>query len=106
MRVRSIQSSAPSAVAVHTVSSKPPLRSTAPRGRGEVGITDDNRHSVPAGVNGRGCAALLRGPVAAARYAKVYCLEAREKVHPPDWPAQNGGSRNVMVSFWVFSMTE
>jgi hypothetical protein len=72
MRVRSRHSSAPSAVAAHTVYSKPPLRSKAPRGRGEAGITDDNRHSVPAGVNGRGCAASLRGPVAAARYATTY----------------------------------
>jgi hypothetical protein len=48
----------------------------APRGRGEAGITDDNRHSVPAGVNGRGCAASLRGPVAAARYATTLnCIE-------------------------------
>jgi hypothetical protein len=71
--VRFRQSSAPSAVAVPTVSSNPPLRSTAPRGRGEAGITDDNRRSVPAGVNGRGCAASLRGPVAAARYATEVC---------------------------------
>jgi hypothetical protein len=81
MRVSSRHSSAPYAVAAHTVSSKPPLRSTAPRGRGESGITDDNRHSVPAGVNGRGCAASLRGPVAAARYATV-----------PTGPAGVGGS--------------
>jgi hypothetical protein len=71
MRVRSRQFSAPSAVAAHTVSSKPPLRSTAPQGRAEAGITDDNRQSVPAGVNGRGCAASLRGPVGAARYATI-----------------------------------
>jgi hypothetical protein len=56
------------AVAAHTVSSKPPLRGTVPRGRKQAS-TDDGWRSIPAGVNGRGCAASLRGSVAAARYA-------------------------------------
>jgi hypothetical protein len=33
--------------------------------------TDDGRKSIPTGVNGRGCAASLRGPVAAASYATL-----------------------------------
>jgi hypothetical protein len=38
----------------------------------EKACTDDGRRPIPAGVNGRGCAASLRGPVAAARYATPF----------------------------------
>jgi hypothetical protein len=70
MHVHSRHSSALPAVAAHTASSKPPLRSTALRGRKQAS-PNDGRRSIPAGVNGRGCAASLRGPAAAARYATV-----------------------------------
>jgi hypothetical protein len=68
MRARSRHSPAPSAVVAQTVSTNHPLRITAPRGRKQV-FTDDGRRSLSPGVNGRGCAASLQGPITAARYA-------------------------------------
>jgi hypothetical protein len=89
MRVRFRHSSAPPAVGAHIVSSKPPLRSTTPRGRKQAS-PNDVRRSIPAGVNGRGFAASLRGPVAAARYATVLASPQQapytQHVPPPPEP--------------------
>jgi hypothetical protein len=49
---------------------RPSAARALPLGEGEEqASSDDGRHSSPAGANGRGCAASLRGPDAAARYA-------------------------------------